>query len=49
MKEIIENSNSTYTIRMTDGWSVTANITQLEKIFNECFDQSILYILKVIK
>lgn len=45
MKQVIKNENHTYTIVM-DGWSVTANVAQLEQLFNECFNQSILLILK---
>jgi len=42
MKEIIANLNSTYTVNMLDGWSVTANATELEKTFNICFDITLL-------
>lgn len=31
MKEIIANLDHTYTIRMIDGWSLTANASELEK------------------
>lgn len=47
MKEIIKNNNETYTIRM-DGWSVTANVGQLEEAFNKCFNQSIVEYIKKI-
>jgi len=46
MKEIIANLDHTYTIRMIDGWSLTANASEVEKMFNECFDKTILPILK---
>lgn len=42
MKEIIENQNNTYTVKMNDGWSVTANATELETSFNKCFNLSLL-------
>ncbi len=48
MKEIKENMNNTYTIKMLDGWSITANATELEQMFNECYDKSILsYLSKI--
>lgn len=47
MKEIIKNNNETYTIQM-DGWSVTANVGQLEEAFNKCFDISIVEYIKKI-
>lgn len=42
MKEIIANLNNTYTVTMNDGWSVTANATELEKSFNECYNITLL-------
>lgn len=45
MKEIILNLNNTYTIKM-DGYSITANATELELVFNKCFNKSILYLFK---
>ena len=46
MKEIIANLNNTYTIKMEDGWSVTANAAQLEDSFNKCFNISLLPIFR---
>lgn len=42
MKEITANLNNTYTIKMEDGWSVTANAAQLEESFNKCFNITLL-------
>jgi|LauGreDrversion4_2_1035121.scaffolds.fasta_scaffold2154824_3 hypothetical protein len=46
IKEIISNINNTYTIKMNDGWSVTANMSQLEKSFKECYTMTLLPIFK---
>jgi len=42
MKQIVNNLNNTYTVIMNDGWSVTANMTQLEESFNKCFNITLL-------
>lgn len=46
MKEIIANLDHTYTITMIDGWSLTANASELELMFNECYNKTILPVLK---
>ena len=46
IKEIISNINNTYTINMNDGWSVTANMSELEKSFKECYNVTLLPIFK---
>jgi hypothetical protein len=45
MKQIVSNLNNTFTIYY-DNWSVTANSTQLEELFNKQFGISILPFLK---
>lgn len=48
MKEIIANLNNTYTVIMNDGWSVTANATELEKSFNECYNITLLPYFRIL-
>lgn len=46
MREIVVNSNSTYTIKF-DNWSITANAKELEDTFNICFKSSIIGLIKL--
>ena len=45
MKQIISNLNETFTVKF-EGWSVTANATELEEIYQKCYGKSILTYLK---
>lgn len=45
MKEIVCNINKTYTVKF-EGWSVTANATELEYMYKQCYGKSILTYLR---
>ncbi len=45
MEKIINNKNGTYTVKF-DNWSLTLPSKEMELVFNECFNKSILKQLK---
>lgn len=38
---IIKNSNNTFTIK-ADNWTLTANLLEVERMMNKCFNVTVL-------
>ncbi len=46
LKEIIVNEDETYTIVSRAGWTLTANLQEVEHMMNKCYNESVLKVIK---